>query len=354
MKNGAGEWLLGERFLTRTLEQYRAAFGGFSELFDSLGLACPSDDPAAIAGHFSSLELARLNGRAIALLAAEESRETGRQALRPGDWHVIGYVLSSGRTLRESIERCADCFQAIDGRCGRLTLRRSGEEARVELDARRSHSTAKSLLIDLHGIARVHALLSLLVAQSLPVAGVYLDYPEDRFASLGLPPLPHPLHLAQGWTGFSFPVVYLDHPVVRTLDEISRRPDDSFLFNTLGMDEEDEAISLRVRRIALRSLRDRHVLPPFEDVVDALGMSAATLRRRLARAGTNYREIRDSCRREVALDLLRHSAAPIEAISARLDFCDSDAFRRAFRDWFGVPPTTYRQRLRESAGVSRA
>lgn len=351
MKDQAGEWLLGERFITRTLEQYRAAFGGLSHLFDDLELECPASDPAGIARHFSPIELASLNGRAMAELAARENRLTGRAPLRSGDWQVICYVLSSGHTLRESIERCGECFQAIDGRCGRLTLHRSGDEAQVELDAGRSQATDVSLLIDLHGIARIHALLSALAAQPLPIAGVYLDYPPERFAALGLPSLPHPLHMDCGWTGFSFPLVYLDHPVVRTLEEVGRRPNDSFLFNTLGMDEGDEPASLTVRRLALHALRERHALPTFENIVTALGTSPATLRRRLAQAGTNYREIRDSCRREVALDLLRHSSTPIETISEQLDFCDSDAFRRAFREWFGVPPTTYRQRLRKSAAV---
>ena len=133
--------------------------------------------------------------------------------------------------------------------------------------------------------------------------------------------------------------------MVRTLNELGKRPYDSFLFNTLVLREGDETISLQVRRIALRSLRDQHVLPSFEDVVETLGGSPATLRRRLARTGTSYRDIRDSCRREVALDLLSHSRASIEEIATRLDFCDSDAFRRTFRDWFGEPPSTYRQRL---------
>ena len=349
MQEQAGEWLLGERFIIRTLEQYRRAFGGFAELFGHLDLPHISSDPEAIARGFSLFDLARLNGRAISELDTRENHKAGRRPLSSCDWKIITYVLFSARTLREAIERCAECFEAIDWRCGRLTLHNRGSEVGVELNAQRMHTTDVSLLIDLHGIARIHARLSSLVAQQLPISGIYLNYPEASFAALGLPSLPHPLHLGQGWTGFSFPRVYLDHPVVRTLEEVGSRPHDSFLFNIPVAEEGDEAVTLRVRRIALRSLRDKHVLPAFDDVVETLGTSAATLRRRLARAGTSYREIRESCRREIALDLLRHSGSPIEQISVRLDFCDSDAFRRAFRDWFGVSPSSYRQRLRENA-----
>ena len=64
---------------------------------------------------------------------------------------------------------------------------------------------------------------------------------------------------------------------------------------------------------------------------------------RLTDEGASYREIKDSCRRELGLDLLRRSSLPIEEIAVRLDFCDSDAFRRAFHDWLGMPPTRYRR-----------
>jgi AraC-like DNA-binding protein len=287
-------------------------------------------------------ELARLSGRAINHLAADDSRRCGRTPLRPSDWRVIRYSLLSARTLREAIAHCIDCFEAIDWRCGRMSLRSRGEMTGVELDPRRPARSLAGCLIDLSGIASIHALLAWLIGQPLPLRRVAMNQDSATFSALDLPQLPFPLALDQQWTGFEFASAYLDYPVVRTAEEFDARPPGGFLFDTGGAGARGTAAD-EVRRIALGSLRNARRLPAFDDLVATVGGSAATLRRRLAREGTSYREIKDSCRRELGLDLLRRSNLPIEEIAERLDFCDSDAFRRAFREWLGMPPSRYRQ-----------
>lgn len=355
------EWLTETAIAGRTLECYRDVFGDLAPLLRELAIIVPQTGPAQVARALSPADLARACGMAINRLAAHESRLAGRTPLQAGDWRVIRYVLSSGRTLRDAISRCAECFEAIDWRCGRMVLQQRGDLAMVRQDARRPEGIAgpTSCLIDIYGIAHMHSMFSALIARRIPLTGLWLGHGEDGFRALDLPRLPYPVHLAEGWTGFAFPAAYLDHPVLRGVDEPeSPSAASNFLFPTLRGDaqqEEGEELSLKVRGIALRALRNGERLPSFDEVAARFSGSAATLRRRLARTGTSYRQIRDSCRREVALSLLRYSDASIEAISERLDFCDSDAFRRAFHGWFGVAPSAYRQGSHEGqAGLERA
>ena len=93
----------------------------------------------------------------------------------------------------------------------------------------------------------------------------------------------------------------------------------------------------------MAALKSDRRLPAFGEIVTTLGGSEATLRRQLAREGTSYRQVRESCRRELALHLLRRTDMSIEDIAGRLDYCDSDAFRQAFRSWTGHSPTSHRQ-----------
>lgn len=343
------EWLIEEKIARHTLECYRHACGDLASLLAELAIEVRQASPAAIARALSPAERARVSGLAINRLAAHESRLAQRIPLQPNDWRVIRYVLSSGRTLRDAIMRCAECFEVIDWRCGRMALQQRGDIAFVAQDARRADSIAgpASCLIDIYGIAHFHALFSALIARRIPLTGLWLGHSEESLHALDVSSLPYPVHLGEGWTGFAFPAVYLDHPVLRPLDEPGvQSAVGSFLFPTLRGDadsEEGEELSRKVRGIALRALRHGERLPSFDEVAAQFAGSAATLRRRLAGAGTSYRQIRDSCRREVALSLLRYSDASIETISERLDFCDSDAFRRAFRGWFGVAPSAYRK-----------
>jgi AraC-like DNA-binding protein len=347
------EWLLDPAVVGRVLDGYLRRCGSVDALLDELGIGTGGGcEPDAVVRRLAPADLARVSGRAIGLLAAQIRREAGKPLLRAVDWRLIRYTLHGGRTVREALERCVDCFEAIDGRCGRMTLSPEGERAVVRLDAQRDQRDGDGIacLIDLHGIARVHALLCALIVQPMPLSGIALAHDPAFFTTLGLPPLPLPVEPGAEWTGFFFPSAYLDHPVERSVEEDATGGVFSHLLETPDGEEPAHMLSIRVRRIAMRALRESGRLPSFELIVATVGGSTATVRRRLAAAGMNYREIKDSCRRELALKLLAQPHGSIEEFATRLDFCDSDAFRRSFRTWFGASPSAFRARLASHGG----
>ncbi|WP_375197160.1 helix-turn-helix domain-containing protein [Sphingobium sp.] len=349
----AGERRREERVTLCALGLYRTAAGPLDALLASVQL--PPLGAGALAAYVSGLsvpQMARVTARAVAQLVAQDNRMAGRPVLRPCDWRVILYSLSGARTLREAIGRCMECFEAIDWRCGRMDMRASGDVAELSLDAMRpAGKTAAGCLIDLFGLTQIHALLAWLIGRPIEIRHAALNHEECVFQALDLPDISFPILFAGGWSGFAFDAAMLDYPVVRTADELADRPPDSLLFGGSLLTEGGRAADTaeQVRRIALRSLSERQRLPAFAEIAATMGGSGATLRRRLVRQGTSYRQIRESCRRELALDLLSRTTLPIEVVAARLDYCDSDAFRQAFREWTGVPPSSYRQAMRPVA-----
>ena len=343
-------WLLGEQIASRILRLYADSFGSLDALLQEAGLSPVgwSSKPSALRA-ISPSALNDLCSRAVNRLAANGDMPDRPAALDRTDWRVILYCLAGARTLRDALARAADCFEAIDGRCGYLSLRNRPEGAELRLTSgRRSTMSVAPGVIDLYGVAEIHRLLGALIARPLPLRQICLEQPDRWLSELDMTRLPCPIVRDAGWTGFVFPAAYLDHPIVCSLDDLFAATRQSFLFQAEDPPWTGLGAADPVRRLALRALRDRQRLPPFEEVVLAVGSSAATLRRRLAAEGTSYREIKDSCRRELGLDLLRRSELSIEEISARLDFCDADAFRRAFQTWFGTAPSRYRRASRQS------
>jgi AraC-like DNA-binding protein len=102
-------------------------------------------------------------------------------------------------------------------------------------------------------------------------------------------------------------------------------------------------LSERVRRILFQALNDGQEPPPLDTTAAMVGQSSASFRRELSRKGLSYRGIKDSCRREIAMDLLSRTDLSIEDIAERLSFCDSDAFRRSFGQWIGMAPSQFRK-----------
>jgi AraC-like DNA-binding protein len=108
---------------------------------------------------------------------------------------------------------------------------------------------------------------------------------------------------------------------------------------------------LEARRVA-KSFAQRvaaHVaaaLPASADVAEvasALKMSPRTLQRRLEQEQTNFSEVLDDARFEVARRLLADSAVTLTDAALRLGFADLATFSRAFKRWTGVPPGQWRR-----------
>lgn len=334
---------LAERLSLKIIQIYAEVIGDLKAMLHKAQLPCTEEELlSGRTGAVSSDALRRFGTSLTPKVAAGLNSADGRPAMRGSDWRVVLYCLGGARTLREAIARCIDGFEALDGRMGRMTLRTRAGTAELHLDSLRSGRTIAGCVVDLMGVAHFHGLFGWLIAHRLPLSAVAMDYDRAGFDALALPDLSIPLLLSAGWTGFAFPATYLDFPIARTTHEMIDWPSHSFLFASRAPAAPLRAAE-QTRRFTYTSLIENHRLPPFSQVVAHLRVSPATLRRRLAEEGTSYRQIKTSCRRERGLELLRGSSLTIEQISDRLDFCDSDAFRSAFRDWLGVSPSQYRR-----------
>lgn len=283
---------------------------------------------------------ARLTSR----LAAHLNRLDGRDEIGRFDWRIFIYAVGSAATLRYALRRAEECLEALDGRLGTMSLRVEDNQAYVAMNSLRAQATVPGCAVDLYGVARIHGLFGMLIDGHLPITALGLDYDEPVFAALSLPDMPSVLRLGKGWTGFAFPAAYLDYPIVCSEERLEDWTRHSFMANS-AQTWLDERLPERVRNMVLASLRKQNRVPAFAEVAAHFGLSGATIRRRLARDNVSFREIKDSCRLELALALLRQEKLSIEVIAEKLDFCDSDAFRMAFRSWVGTSPTGYRDSL---------
>lgn len=82
--------------------------------------------------------------------------------------------------------------------------------------------------------------------------------------------------------------------------------------------------------------------PDIEAVADSLGYSARTLRRRLTAESTSYREILSDVRRHLASRYLRETPMTNEEIADRLGYSDAANFRKAFKQWTHMQPSSFR------------
>jgi len=104
-----------------------------------------------------------------------------------------------------------------------------------------------------------------------------------------------------------------------------------------------DPIVARLRAALLPRLRSGEArLAP---VAAELGLSARTLQRKLADAGASFQGVLDTLRFELAQDYLRQRELGLVDIAFMLGFREQSAFTHAFREWSGVNPGAWRERV---------
>lgn len=104
-----------------------------------------------------------------------------------------------------------------------------------------------------------------------------------------------------------------------------------------------EPIRARVREALLPRLHsgDARLAP----VAAELGLSARTLQRKLADAGSSFQGELDALRFGLAQDYLRRRDLGLVDIAFMLGFQEQSAFTHAFREWSGINPGAWRERV---------
>jgi AraC-like DNA-binding protein len=74
-----------------------------------------------------------------------------------------------------------------------------------------------------------------------------------------------------------------------------------------------------------------------------VGLSARTLHRRLAEAGTSFEKLLDETRRELAAEYVRRTDYSVGEVAYLLGFAETSSFNRAFRRWTGKSPSEFRR-----------
>lgn len=104
---------------------------------------------------------------------------------------------------------------------------------------------------------------------------------------------------------------------------------------------EQRAVLSAVHDYLLENIRRS---PTLEETASAFSLSAATLKRHLARHGSHFQAELDQVRAHVAL-MLMHRGHDNDAVARYLGFHDANNFRRSFKRWTGMTPLLLRQGL---------
>ena len=327
------------------LQGYDAAALMSEAGIDARAVASGEDTSLHAFGRFIRLAMAAARDESLGLISAGK--------LPIGSFRLMCYACLSAPDLEKFIHRCGEFYEIVRGAVIKPVVEVRGHQAMLTFDV---VSEARSQTIDEvlrrerpDGISAYlnmwHNLLSWVVAQRIRLSSVQFTFAEGSMRSrVGSALQDCPIHYQADCNALVFPVAYLRMAPVNELQR-TRAFIQSLPFSLMTSADLDDSLSARVRGVIGYDLT--RVLPTAAEVAAGLGLSVSSLRRHLIAEGTSYREIKDDCRKTVALRALASPEMSVEDVAYASGFEDSGAFFRAFRKWTGTTPSEYRKQLRD-------
>lgn len=261
--------------------------------------------------------------------------------LRIGTWAIACEFMLAAETLGDLYRKGERILSYLAPASAGVQFINEGDTVSVLPQVYIGESDPENFLIEFLTVLW-HRFPSWAIDEKIPLQRAFFSYPQPDHWQFYEELFHCEVSFQQPSCGFSFNEKYLHKPVVRSmaeLDEWLRHSPADLLY----MPGRETSIQSQIKAELRSSLKNSMRFPAFEAICGDLCMSYQVVRRRLADEGTSYQQIKDSIRRDLALELLANPEIPIADIAERTGFTESAAFSRAFKKWCGESPAQFRQ-----------
>jgi AraC-like DNA-binding protein len=286
----------------------------------------------------------------LAISAHDETWGLSARPLLPGATGLVLSNLSSCATLFEAMKAVAHAYNLLHGGAYNRVERHDDRLAYIIDDSgfpyasRMDRSQMRFAMVSV--LIFLHALLVLIAGDNLHgrLRKVHIKGARLAGARGYLEFWPAPIRWKSNAYGLDYDVEASSAPIERGGPVPSSQ---AIYRKIIDLIERNQ----RVDGLRRRSVRER-VIDAFEDnvfrqpaVAKRLGLSVATLRRRLEMEGSPaFRVLNERALKRAARSLLEQRYHPSD-VAEELGFSDLRSFARAFKRWIGVTPAAYAKRL---------
>lgn len=247
----------------------------------------------------------------------------------------VGVAAYTSATLGEAVDTMVR-FQNIRGQFAGMAIERDASLLRVVFNLRVPYDEVGLFLIEAL-VASAQATMEFLLGRAIDGARVELAYPAPAHAAAYGQYLHAPFRFGAERTLLEMPR-HLEATPLPFADPVARRQAEQQCEQIAAELQQRGSFAFRVSGI-LRN-NPGH-LWTLDDVAASLNLSSRTLMRRLKDEGTSYQQLLDEEQQRLARLYLDNPRHTVESVAAALGYHDVSTFRRAFKRWFGMPPSEY-------------
>jgi len=261
--------------------------------------------------------------------------------VKVGTFALMADWVSNSKTLEELFQKGIRFYNQITNEL-HMSLEVEGNHVYLTTKQRKPQLDFEHFYIE-YWLVIWHRFASWYIGKPIKLIATYINYtPIDKqeFELL----FRCPTRLNSKYNRLVFHRQYLQEPLIKTQRDLevflNRAPID-----LLTIPGEDTSLSAQIHQLLepknfIES--DKLNIPSSHEISKQLNMSEQTLRRKLSLEGISYQQIKDNLRHNLANNLLAIRHITIAQISSQLGYSEPRAFSRAYKQWTGLTPHTYR------------
>ncbi|VVO36535.1 AraC family transcriptional regulator [Pseudomonas fluorescens] len=258
----------------------------------------------------------------------------------PGIFQIVGYTMMSSLNLKKALERLVR-FSPLIGTGFSLFFVQEQQHFRL---AALDHQQRGSIKPRQYTDASLGSLLGfcrwLTGGKSPQPLSVEFAYPEPEDISEHKRLFGCELRFGAAYDSILFDGQELLRPLSMANEKLATLHD-SFAEAQLEL-LYGFTIVCRIRALITERLSQGQGQCDMESIAAALNISKRTLQRALEKDGTQFKDVLNDVRRQLADFYLRHSRFNMKHVTYLLGFHDHSSFHKACTRWFGMTPGQYR------------
>lgn len=249
---------------------------------------------------------------------------------------ILSFAAISSATLRQTLE-LFERYIALRTPLVTASHRIDGNTVQVRFQPQHPLGEIEAIVLEAV-ILTVKNVFEYVLAGDYPLGEVAFPFPEPRYAALAQQLFKSEVRWGQSWAGFALPLAALDQPL-KMADELSYVEAANICQSAFESLARSETMAARIRKLLNERRRE---FPTLNDLAETFHLTPRTLHRRLLDEGTSYNEILEEVRHVLAVEYLKAGQLDMQEIAYELGYSDLSNFRRAFKRWEGVSPSTWK------------
>lgn len=251
---------------------------------------------------------------------------------------ILGYALMSAANMREVVNVWLKYYKLNFADLS-LSYRIVGDTSVLAVEINSPQNHIRQFMVEAV-FASMYTTATFLLNEHLRGAEIWFDYQAPAHSARYFETFPIRVCFGKDQCQLRTPVTLLDTKLASAniaAARIYRQQCDEML-RTM---KQRQGTARKVQKLMLEHSGS---FPRIKEAAQQLHMSERTLRRKLAAENTSFQEVLNDVRYRIACEYLQSTMLSVADIADLLGFADPSNFRRAFLQWSGESPASFRNK----------